>query len=130
MHQRKQYKIEQTTYVPYINDEIKSVMNDRDTLKEEAAKSGNPDTYSRYKTKRNEVTSKMKHAKTNYYKQKFEDQSATSSDVWKTASQVLGKVRSTFPSQIVINGKLLSKPIEMATAMNHFFIKKIAELKD
>ena len=64
-----------------------------------------------------------------YFKNKFKNINATSSDTWNTVSQVLGKVRSEFPSQILIAGKLLSNPLEMATSMNKFFVKKISDLK-
>ena len=47
----------------------------------------------------------------------------------RQVNTVLGNVRSQFPPQILIDGRLLSKPIEMATAMNNYFINKIADLK-
>ena len=118
-----------TNYVPYLTNDIKNLMKQRDTLKEEAAKSGNINIHNQYKELRNRVTTKLKTAKVDYYKEKFEQNDMSSSELWKAANQVLGKVRSTFPSQIVINNKLLSKPIEMCTAMNEFFIKKISDLK-
>ena len=42
---------------------------------------------------------------------------------------MLNKFRSSFPSQMVFGDILVSKPVEMATEMNKFFIKKISQLK-
>ena len=39
--------------------------------------------------------------------------------------QILRKFRSDFPSQKMFGQKLVSKPIEIATEMNRFFIEKI-----
>ena len=49
--------------------------------------------------------------------------------MWNDVKSVLNSTRSQFPSQILIAGKLLSKPIEMATAMNKLFLDKIQLLK-
>ena len=47
-----------------------------------------------------------------------------------TAYQILNKKRSDFPAQILVGKEILSKPILIATAMNNFFIDKIAKLKE
>ena len=116
-------------YVPYISKELKEEMDIRDVLKKEAASTGSNYIYDAYKMKRNEVSTKGKEAKANYYKQKFDDKEMTSSDMWKTAYQILGNNVSSFPSQMMFSGKLFSKPIEIANEMNKFFVNKISKLK-
>ena len=116
-------------YQPYISEDIKREMLERDNLKEKAAETGNSDDYNNYKTQRNLVTYKMRSAEKDYHSEKFNDDQATSSQMWKNAYSILGKFRSQFPSQIIIFGKLISKPIEIATEMNKYFIKKISDLK-
>ena len=96
---------------------------------QKAAESGDIKDHDDYKVKRNLVTSKMRNAEKEYFKEKFSNDEATSSELWQTAYSVLGRVRSQFPSQIVVFGQLVSKPIEIATEMNKFFIQKIADLK-
>ena len=118
-----------TNYVPYISEEIKDIMKVRNDLKVEAAKTGDIQIFNDYKVKRNLVTTKLKEAKTMYYKSKFEDTNLSSRDLWCNVKTVLGNVRSQFPPQILLGGKLLSKPLEMATAMNIYFINKISALK-
>ena len=116
-------------YVPYITDEIKELIDERNDLKKKAIITGQVTDYDDYKVKRNLVSTKLKDAKTNYYKSKFSDKNMSSCDLWRNVNTVLGNVRSQFPPQILINGKLLSKPRDMANAMNKFFIDKIATLK-
>ena len=71
----------------------------------------------------------LKTAKSVYYREKFNDPSMTPKDTWKQAYQLLGSSKSCFPSQIVINNKLVCTPFEMADGMNHFFLYKISKLK-
>ena len=116
-------------YVPYVSYEIKVLMKERNAKKVQASKSGRIEDFNQYKVLRNLVVSKMKKAKINYYREKFNDNSASPKDLWKNAYQILGSSKSCFPRQIIINNKLVSKPIEMATGMNNYFLNKIRKLK-
>ena len=104
-------------------------MEERNHLKEEATKTGSSRKYDEYKRVRNKVTAKLRSAKDDYFREKFNDPDSTPKDIWKTTYQVLGSNRSNFPSQILINGKLESKPINMAEGMNNFFLAKIFKIK-
>ena len=117
-------------YVPYITEEIRLLMKKRNTLKVLASKSGNANDFNQYKTLRNLVVTKLKKAKSNYYRGKFEDNSTSPKEIWKTAYSILGSSKSSFPSQIVINNKLISKPFDMASGMNQYFLNKIKKLKE
>ena len=72
----------------------------------------------------------MKTAETEYYKSKFNDPDATTGDRWRNANQALGSVRSTFPSQLLVAGRIVSKPLDMANEVNEFFIQKIKGIKN
>ena len=117
-------------YVPYLNKDIKDLMKLCDELKEEAADTGDVEVYERYKEKRNLVTSKLRQAEANHHKSKFEKNDLSSADIWKGAKQILGSVKSNFPTQILAGGKLLSNPLQMASAVNRYFLDKISELKN
>ena len=49
--------------------------------------------------------------------------------MWQGAKQILGSVKSSFPTQILASGKLISNPLKMAIAVNEFFLDKIVKLK-
>ena len=117
-------------YVPYISSHLEKMMAERNTLKEEAAISGHLEDFNKYKKKRNEVSSLLKNAEKEHYGNKFNDENLTTKTTWKIAYEVLGKFRSSFPSQILHGGRLLSKPAEIATEVNKFFIDKIKKLKE
>ena len=117
-------------YVPYISPHLSNLMVERDQLKESAAETGSMADYEEYKKKRNKVSSLLKSAKNNYYEGKFNDDNISTKTVWKTAYELLGNCRSTFPTQILHNGRLLSNPKEIATEVNNFFVSKIRNLKE
>ena len=119
-----------TCYVPYISDDLKKLMSDRNTAKSKAIEDGTVESFERYKELRNEVTCKLKTAEAEYYVNKFSDPEANTGDIWRNAYQALGTGRSSFPSQILAAGKVISKPIEMANAVNKYFIEKIKDIKD
>ena len=116
-------------YIPYISDELKEKMKNRDKLKVEAATTGDKNKYAEYKAKRNEVSTNLKNAKLKYYNEKFEE-SLNTKEMWKMSYQILGKSRSSFPSQMMFGHKLISKPMEIANEMNAYFINKIRKLKE
>ena len=105
-------------------------MAERDLLKEIAIASGSAEDYDKYKQKRNEVSTRLKNAEFNHHKSKFSDNDLEPGDVWKNAKQVLGTNRSSFPTQILAEGRLISKPLEIAKAVNKFFLEKIMKLKE
>ena len=116
-------------YVPYISPELKASMEERDRMKEVAAESGTINDFNLYKEKRNEVGMKLKTAERDYYNNKFSDENITSSSIWKTAYSALGSFRTSFPTQILHAGSLISNPKVLATEVNKFFTNKIAQLK-
>ena len=118
-----------SNYLPYISKELQNLMKHRNDLKKSAAISGDSEKYQLFKNIRNEVSTRLKSAKSEYYRSKFSEDSGDSKVLWNTAYQVLGKNRSEFPSQMLFGTKLLSRPIEIAEAMNKFFTEKIAQLK-
>ena len=71
----------------------------------------------------------QKNAEKEYYNKKFEEENS-SKTVWRTAYDVLGNHRTSFPSQILHCGQLISNPKEIATAVNKFFVDKIKKLKE
>ena len=117
-------------YVPYISLQIEKLMAERDRWKETAAESGSLEDFEHYKKMRNEVSTLLKKAEGNHYGDKFNDENANVKTVWKTAYEVLGNYRSSFPSQILHNGHLLSNPTVIATEVNDFFVTKIRKLKE
>ena len=119
-----------TDYVPYITTDVKKAMDERNDLNEHAANTGNLEDFNEYKRKRNEVTMMLKTAEKDYFENKFSDENTSSKSIWKTAYEVLGNFRTSFPSQILHCGRLLTNPSEIAAEVNIFFVDKIRKLKE
>ena len=106
-------------------------MEERNRMKENAAETGSLEDFNEYKEKRNEVSTKLKTAEKEYYENKFSSEEETSTkSTWRTAYEVLGNHRTSFPSQILHCGELLSNPTVIANAVNRFFVEKIRKLKE
>ena len=52
-----------------------------------------------------------------------------SANTWKTVRSILGWKSSGSPSQLFIDGKLLSKPHEVAEAQNQAFLGKVTKIR-
>ena len=87
-------------YVPYLSAEIKKLMAERDSFKQEAARFGDAVSYNNYKELRNKITSLQRKAESTYYSEKYQDPKCSAKEMWKLTYQALGKNRSDFPNQM------------------------------
>ena len=92
--------------------------------------SGRLEDFDHYKRKRNEASEKLKKCKSKYYNEQFNVVNTSPKTVWKTASEVLGNIRTSFPSQILHGGHLLSNPSIIATEVNNYLIDEVKKLKE
>ena len=124
-------KIFQTrkNYVPFLSDETKNLMKERDALKEEATQYGDEDLWKEYKKLRNQVKRQLTKDKTNYYKNKFYDNKMTVKQAWKLAYDLLGKSENKSPNKICRGNKIISDPKALATAFNEIFRDKVKKLR-
>ena len=76
------------------------------------------------------MSSRLKQAESEHHKSKFNKSDLSSADIWQGAKQILGGVKSNFPTQILAGGKLISNPLKMAIAVNQYFLDKIIQLKN
>ena len=72
-------------YVPFLSEETKLLIDERDALKEEATKHGDEELLKEYKKLRNTVRHQLIKDKQSYYKNKFHDDQMTVKNVWKLA---------------------------------------------
>ena len=96
------HKVFQTRkhYVPFLSEETKLLMAERDALKEEATKNGDEDLLLEYRKLRNLIKHNIRIDEKNYYKVRFSDNKMTSKQAWKLAYDMLGKVQNKSPTKI------------------------------
>ena len=116
-------------YNPWLSDDTKVLIKQREELKEQAAQDGKQETFNEYKKLRNRIKKILKKEEPKYYENKF-DELVNIRDVWRTVDSVLGSSRDMSPSQITVNGELISNPKKMAEIFNDTFRNKIEKLRN
>ena len=117
------------SYVPFLKKETKILMKERNTLKEEATKSGDKDLLNEYKIIRNKVRHAISKDQSDYYKQKFLDENMSLKQSWNVVNNFLGKSSNKSPSKINFENKVISNPKALAAAFSRIFEKKVADLR-
>ena len=87
-------------------------MKYRDKLKKSLQSNKDEEIHTEYKKLRNQICSEIKEAKRKHFESKLN--SNDSKEAWSTKFQILDKPRNSFPHQMVIKDKVISKPEEFA----------------
>ena len=111
-------------YVPYLSEETKILMKERDTLKIDATKYNDEVLFKEYKKKRKEVKEKLKKDKEEYSNRILDKKGVSSKEMWKSVKDVLKLNKNLAPTKLKIDGEIVSSPETLANAFNDIFIKK------
>ena len=124
-------KIFQTrkNYLPYLSEDTKRLMEERDALKEEATKTGDEILMKEYKLRRNWIKNSLAKEEANYYEEKLSEEKITTKKAWKIVYDMLGQVSSKSPSKIKFEDKIISNPKALANAFNRIFKEKVSKLR-
>ena len=96
---------------------------------EQAAKTDHPDDWRIFRALRNQVTGKVRGDQKKWEENKFDPDKNTSTDTWKTVKSILVWNTVGPPTQLFFQGRMVTKPIGVASSMNKFFIDKIKGLR-
>ena len=118
-----------TNYVPGLSLETKELQKERSLAQERAALTNDPDDWRIFRSIRNKTTASVRRDKRNWEAKKFSDDSISSGDIWKSVKGYLGWNTGGTPSQLLYNGRIISRPAGLAKCMNDFFIDKIKRLE-
>ena len=118
-----------TKYAPWISDDTKKLIKERNSAQNVASSSGDADDWRHYKHLRNAATAKMKLEKKNWETYKLSNSEHDSSTLWKNVKSFLGWNSSGPPSQLFYNGQYINSPAGLASTMNNFFVQKIQGLR-
>ena len=114
-------------YNPWISEETKQMMKERDRLHEEACRTGN---WSEFKRLRNKVNNRLKYEENYYKKKKFQECRGDPKSSWKTLKSVLNWQSSESPSKLFYKGELKTKDKDIADSQNEYFIEKVKNLRN
>ena len=116
-------------YSPWISDETKKKMEERDLAQKTAEQTKSGDDWNNYKRLRNNVNSVLRGEKKRWQAKKLEGCLEDTSSTWKHVKQFLGWNTGGPPTRLLDNGELVTKPTGLAKTMNQFFIKKVKDLR-
>ena len=118
-------------FVPWLTDDTKNLMKERDDLKAAAmnlAKEGKEtrEVWDQFKKVRNKVNNRRKFEERTFKAEKIKESQGCPSTTWKTTKSFMEWERDSGPpSQLNINGDLITKASLIASIMNNFFVNKV-----
>ena len=119
-------------YAPWLSNETKDMIKERDKLRKEAIDENCNVRYELYKGLRNQIKSKLEKDQLEHYKTKFYQDNPSTASLWKNANDFLNTSNKSFsntPKIIVHNGKTYTKPRDIANAINETFLRKVQDLR-
>ena len=114
---------------PWLGNDLKSLMKQRDQAKQLAELSGVLSDRLTYCKLRNQVTKINRSSKKEYYQNKINDSKNDSKQLWKILNQIMGRSSQQTHSFIEINGAFLTKPVDIANYFNNYFTSKVENLR-
>ena len=122
-------------FAPWITKETESLMKVRDNLKSDVVKltqqGGDVSlAWTNYKKVRNQINNRRKYEERKFKLEKVKSSLGSITDTWRTAKNFMGwEKNSGVPTQLNVNGALLTKSGDIANAINHFFIDKVKKIR-
>ena len=121
-------------YSPYVSDETKALMIERNALKEQATTEGDKEAEKKFKKKGKEIKKALIEDEKKYYQKDFGENMDISS-AWRTAKVILGENNNLAPTAIKTtseNGEveMVTNPKRLANLFNNFFRRKIQLLRE
>ena len=118
---------------PWLTNDVKKLMNERDKLLQKARKSPDAEFYkAEYRQKRNAVNIAIRRAKASYYNNLVrENSTGDPRKFWKTVKSIYpGKAKSSSNIQVFeIDGKTSTNQSDISNGFCSFFMNIIASLK-
>ena len=122
-------------FSPWITDEMKELMIERDRWKQRArdlslishgiTTEEERSAWNQFKVFRNKVNNKKKYDERDFKREKLEENIGCPDKTWKTAKSFMNWKSTGTPAQIEVDGLLVTKAKLIAEHMNNFFINKI-----
>ena len=111
-------------YAPWLGKETKLLKDKREAAHEKAAETQRQEDWRLFRGLRNQVTARSRLDKKNWETKKLDLEKNDSSGVWKTVKGWLGT-----PTQLFWEGKMITSPAGLASAMNRFFLIRSKDLE-
>ena len=116
----------------WISESTKKLITKRDYLRKKAITSYTVEDWMEFRKCRNQVTDRVEKDRKNYFENLYSviDKNRDTRSLYRLTKEKLGWKTSGPPTNLMDNGKLLSKPIEIANCLNLYFTENIRILKE
>ena len=104
-----------TNFAPWLSDETKQLMKERDRAQLWASSTHNQTDWASYRAFRNKVTKRLKSEKKDWQKRKLEECSNESGKLWANIKGWLNWSSSSTPSKLFHEGRMETSPISIAS---------------
>ena len=114
----------------WMKKETKDMITTRNELKAEAHKSNDPSTWKKFRQIRNKIVDKIRKDKKEYLLGLYKDvdRLKDTKSLFRLTKEQLGWGQGGPPTSLIIEGKLIAKPCEIAENLSKFFQSKIKKL--
>ena len=107
---------------PCLTNDIKNLINTRDSLKRKAVITNVENDWQNYKIARNKVNIELRKTKRDYFSNKIAGQKCNPREAWKTINSLMGrKNKSAIVNELSIGDNKLSNSRDIAKGFNEFF---------
>ena len=113
-----------------MSQNTKHAIKKRNLAQQRANRTKDKDDWRYYKKLRNKVTNILRKEKKLWQSNKLVQFGKDTSSIWKNVKSWLGWSSGGPPTKLMSNGNIYSKPKELASMMNSFFINKVRLLRE
>ena len=119
-----------TKYAPWMSEETKLLKKKREEAHQKASETDLPEDWREFRGLRNQVTARLRVDKVKWEQDKLDLEKHNPTGVWKAVKGWLGWGTSGTPTQLFWEGRMVTSPSGLASAMNRFFLDKVKRLRN
>ena len=112
-----------------LSDKTKKKIKERNEAQKKASETKLTKDWDEYKKLRNSINNSLKSEKKKWQENKISAFGSDTSSIWKNIKSWLGWSSGGPPSRLIENGVIYTKPSDLASIMNSFFINKVRNLR-
>ena len=116
-------------YAPWMSSKTKEEIKKRKIAQQKAAESQNIEDWEEFKKLRNSINKTIKSEKKQWQSKKLETFGNDTRSIWKNVKNWLGWSSGGPPTKLVDNGKVYTKPKDISSILNNFFVTKVRKLR-
>ena len=115
-------------YAPHLGEATKELQDQRNAAQKQAVGSSKQEDWRKYRSLRNQATASARRDLASWTSSKLCSKANSQSDVWSAVKRILNWEGGGPPSQLFYEGRMLTKPAAVASAINTFFVKKVKSI--